>query len=74
MNRSAASVSNSARRIASTGIAWPKEIVAVFDPTAAGATKRRVSVAFESGTQFSDLIAAARNRGNAHRSSCRVAR
>ena len=30
MNRSAAIVSSSARRMASSGMAWPKEIVAVF--------------------------------------------
>ena len=55
MNKSARRVSRSARRISSSGIDWPNEIVAVFHPSATRAVRHN-PVLFEINPQRLDLV------------------
>ena len=73
MNRSASSVSRSARRISSTGIDWPNEIVADLHPATAGAM-RHDPVLLEIHPQRARSRSACRNPGSARRSCCRATR
>ena len=74
MNRSAASVSSSARRIATGGIDWPNETVAVLTWPRQLLAGRHRAVALEHRAQIGDLVALRRNRGRSRRSCCRAAR